>query len=76
MAFWIPMLSGKAAFKGYNNELMLNHNVGWYPPGTYGFSYYYKSNYDPCRSGATILMLTYSLGELKESRFNCLESYK
>ena len=30
LAFWIPALSGKTAYKGYNDEIMKNKKVGWY----------------------------------------------
>lgn len=42
MPFWIPMLSGKAAFNGFNHEFMEGAAVAWYKPGTYGYSSYYN----------------------------------
>lgn len=42
LAFWIPMLSGKPAFNGYNEIIMKNKKVGWYQPGSYGFYSYYN----------------------------------
>lgn len=44
MAFWIPMLSGKPAYNGYNSKFMKETSVGWYPPGTYGYSSYYNDS--------------------------------
>lgn len=41
LAFWIPMLSGKPGFEAYNSTLMKNKKVGWYNPGSYGYSCYY-----------------------------------
>lgn len=46
MAFYIPMISGKEAYNGYNEKFMKNKNVAWYPVGSYGYSTYYNYELD------------------------------
>ncbi len=44
MPFYIPVISGKPAWNGYDYKIMKGKNCAWYAPGSYGYSSYFKKD--------------------------------
>ena len=74
MPFWIPMISGKPAFLGYNPIKMENTKVGGYAPGTYGYAVYY-GNANPCAKFDRLLKLTKFGDAIREESLSCQATY-
>jgi hypothetical protein len=70
MALRVPVLSGRAGYRGYNHQFMFNQPVAWYEPGTYGFRPYYD-NHDPCIEFSRVLTLTSGPNGLVEKWNDC-----
>lgn len=75
MAFLIPALSDRPAYRGFNAELMLNQPIGWYPPGYYGyFVYNARPDRDPCgdsRFSSILSLSSQSDGSVVHDRRPC-----
>jgi hypothetical protein len=70
MPFWIPMISGKPAFRGYNPKTMESQLVGGYPPGAYGYNSYYR-RFNPCSRFDYIIKLSKIGNEIYEQQVKC-----